>query len=109
MTIDYKKIGEQIKFFRVRKGYTQEKLAEICDLSTAHISYIETGKRKFSLKTLDSLSNTLDFSIQLSDSNKEEKLSFDNILKNSSIKKQQFLLNLVRHINSEFEHYNFDK
>ena len=109
MTIDYKKIGKQIKCFRVHKGYTQEKLAEMCDLSTVHLSYIETGKRKFSLKTLDSLSNTLDFSIQLSDSNKAENLSFDNILKNSAIKKQQFLLSLVRHINGEFEYYNFDK
>ena len=34
---------------RKEKGYTQEKLAELLDLSREHIAKIETGKRNLSL------------------------------------------------------------
>ena len=37
------KIGEKIRDARVNKGLTQEKLAELTDLSTNHISKLERG------------------------------------------------------------------
>ncbi len=59
MTIDYKVIGKRIKELRLEKSLTQEKLAEICNLSISHISLIESGKRNASLDTLIKLGNNL--------------------------------------------------
>ena len=38
-----KKFGENVKKYRMRLGYTQEKLAELCDCSSQTISGTETG------------------------------------------------------------------
>ena len=40
---------KQIVKTRKEKGYTQEKFAELLDLSREHIAKIETGKRNLSL------------------------------------------------------------
>ena len=39
-----KNIGIRIKSERLRQGYSQEELAEMCDISRNSISLIETGK-----------------------------------------------------------------
>lgn len=41
--IDYAAIGAQIRKARQSKGVTQEKLAEACNVGTAHISHLECG------------------------------------------------------------------
>lgn len=50
--IDYNSLGEKIKSKRRAAGYTQEKLAEICDISTGFLGHIESGTRAPSLETL---------------------------------------------------------
>lgn len=50
--IDYNRLGEKIKSKRRAAGYTQEKLAEICDISTGFLGHIESGTRAPSLETL---------------------------------------------------------
>lgn len=55
--IDYKVIGKRIKELRKEKGYTQEVLAEIAELSVDHISHIETGNTKMSLNVLVKIAN----------------------------------------------------
>ena len=50
--INYVNLGEKIKSTRKERGYTQEKLAEICDFSAAYCSQIETGRRMMSIETL---------------------------------------------------------
>ena len=35
--IDYTALGKRIKNKRIEKGFTQEKLGELCELSAAHI------------------------------------------------------------------------
>ena len=50
--INYVNLGEKIKSTRKERGYTQEKLAEICDISTGFLGHIERGTRKLSLDTL---------------------------------------------------------
>lgn len=50
--IDYYTMGEKIKSKRRELGYTQEKLAEICDISTGFLGHIENGTRSPSLETL---------------------------------------------------------
>lgn len=60
MAIDYKVIGKRVKRARKNKGLTQEKLAELIDISVPHMSNIETGKAKFSLLILTGLVEALD-------------------------------------------------
>ena len=56
---DYKAIGNRIKQARKRQKITQEKLAEMTDLSTSHMSHIESGKTKVSLPSLIQIANAL--------------------------------------------------
>ena len=39
--IDYTALGKRIKNKRIEKGFTQEQLGELCELSAAHIGHIE--------------------------------------------------------------------
>lgn len=57
--IDYHKLGEKVRLKRREAGYTQEKLAEICDISTGFLGHIESGTRAPSLETLYSLACAL--------------------------------------------------
>ncbi len=52
-------IGSRIKELRQLKGYTQAELAELTDISTNYIGYIERGQRTISLQTLERLAHTL--------------------------------------------------
>ena len=57
--IDYHKLGEKIRLKRREAGYTQEKLAEICGISTGFLGNIESGTRAPSLETLYNLACAL--------------------------------------------------
>lgn len=50
--IDYHKLGSKVRLKRRELGYTIEKLAEICDISTGFLGHIESGTRAPSLETL---------------------------------------------------------
>lgn len=60
MALDYKLMGERLKKARIQKGYTQEKLAELLDVTIAYVSRIETGKTHVNLKRLNELCTLLD-------------------------------------------------
>ena len=58
--MDYYKIGQQIRKIRKAHGLSQEDLAERINISTTHMSHIETGSTKLSLPVLVDLANALD-------------------------------------------------
>lgn len=58
--INYKDIGKRIKIARIRGDITQEKLAEAVNISSSHLSNIETGNARVSLPTLVHIANALD-------------------------------------------------
>lgn len=60
--IDYNLLGKRIKEYRIKNGYTQEKLAEIINVSTTFISRIERGNAKTSLEVLAKICLALDVS-----------------------------------------------
>ena len=62
MDLNYAAMGRRIKKARKDKKLTQEQLAEICGLSTAHIGHVERGTRALSLETLVKISLVLDVS-----------------------------------------------
>ena len=57
--MDYCKIGARIRKFRKARGYSQELLAEKVDISTTHMSHIETGSTKLSLQVLVDIAGVL--------------------------------------------------
>ena len=59
---DYKALGERIRRVRKENHLTQEQLAELCDLSTAHIGHIERGTRALSIESLIVISSVLNVS-----------------------------------------------
>ena len=61
--IDYKLIGERIKEARGIKNVTQEKLAELVDVSVAYISKVERGGQ-INLKKLAQISLVLEASME---------------------------------------------
>ena len=52
-------LGSKIFMFRKEKGYSQNKLAEMLDISREHLAKIETAKRCISLGLLIDIADTL--------------------------------------------------
>lgn len=56
--MDYIAFGRELRKLRQRRGLTQEKLAELVDLSVPYISHLERGTKKPSLEVLTRLAKT---------------------------------------------------
>lgn len=54
-----KVLGANVKYYRFLIGFSQEKLAENCDLSSRYISDIENAKCNISMDTLEKISSAL--------------------------------------------------
>ncbi|MDO5438055.1 MAG: helix-turn-helix transcriptional regulator [bacterium] len=63
MTIK-KLLGKKIKNLRVKRGLTQEKLAEMVGISQRSLSGIEIGENFLTAETLDKILNCLKISIE---------------------------------------------
>ena len=55
-----KYLGANIKKYRKQKGFSQNKLAEMCDLSREHLACIEIGKEFISLRKLFAIADILE-------------------------------------------------
>lgn len=80
MEINYQDIGKRIRLARINKNYTQDMLAELVNLSTPHMSHIESGKTKLSLPTLVRIANALSCTVDqlLCDNLENAKVLFEN-------------------------------
>lgn len=58
--LNLKAIGSNIKKHRKSKGFTQAQLAEMIDISTIHMSHMETGSVSMSLECLIKICDSLD-------------------------------------------------
>ena len=52
--------GNNVKYYRYRKNYTQEKVAELTETSVTYISQLELGKHTPSFDKIEALSKVLD-------------------------------------------------
>lgn len=79
MELDYKAIGKRIKIARIRADLTQERLAEMIEISPTHMSNIETGTTRVSLTVIVSLANALSVTVDdlLCDSVVKSKVQFE--------------------------------
>lgn len=57
--MDYFEIGQRIRKIRRARGMSQEKLAELVDISVTHMSHIETANTKLSLPVFVDIANAL--------------------------------------------------
>lgn len=63
MSINYIAIGQRIRKFRSLRNMTQERLAELANLTPTHVSHIETGNTKVSLPSLLHIAMSLDVTL----------------------------------------------
>ena len=56
-------LGNTIRSARIKKGYTQEYLAEILDITPSHLKMMEGGRRNPSVPLLFQMMELLDFSV----------------------------------------------
>ncbi len=56
-------LGKTIKTARLEKSLTQEKLAEMVDITPVHLNQLESERRKPSIEVLYKLVRTLNFSV----------------------------------------------
>lgn len=61
--IDLKVMGKRIKDGRLKVGLSQEKLAEMVNLSVPHLSKVENGHKSLSLDVAVKIANVIDVSI----------------------------------------------
>lgn len=94
MAINYKIIGQNIKKFRKKQGYSQECFAEKIGISSSYMSYIENGCKGMSLSTLISIANELNVSA--------DELLTDNI--NNTIRVYNHELVTILSDCTEYEH-----
>ena len=100
--VDYHAIGQRIRFARTKAQMTQERLANLANLSLPHVSNIETGNTKVSLPTLIKLANILDVSLDdlVCDNIKHAKETFcieaQSILEDCNDYETRFLVELLK-------------
>lgn len=63
MRVDIRQLGEAIRSARMKKGLTQETLAELLDITPIHLKNIESSRRKPSVPLLFQMMEILDFSV----------------------------------------------
>ena len=85
MTADIKKqLGQRIKYFRKSKGLSQEKLAEMIDLTTRSLGNVETGRYFMSLSNLEKLMSVLDiepYELFIFDKEAPKNIVYDDVVK----------------------------
>ena len=104
MKIDYAQIGAKIKHFRELKGYSQDELAVMVNVTERHIRYIESGHKGLSVNLLISLVNALgiraddllaDYLKSPTEPNTAELIT---ILNNSNPKQKAILMGMLQHM-----------
>ena len=105
MKLNYSIIGMRLKQARINKNITQEKLAEMLDLSVAYISRVERGSTEISLKRLVEVCDLLEVSLSyvLEDisptSSSYLNKAFTELLENCPAEKIDLIFNVVFMVN----------
>lgn len=103
--MDYYLIGTRIKELRLKRGMTQEALAEKADISANFLACIEIGKRKGSFETYARIVDILDtsFDYLTQDSIEPAKINtlkeeMEYFFDKCSISKQRLIIKLAEDV-----------
>lgn len=111
MEINYKAIGNRIRATRTQKGYSQEQLANLAELTPAHISHIENGHTKLSLPAIVGIANALEVTVdQLLYDNVHASynaydIDFKNLIDDCTTKEKQVILESARAMKEVLKSY----
>ena len=104
-------LGEKILNLRKKEGISQEELAEIINISTTHMSHIETGKTKLSLQVFVDIAVALDISTdyllqgQLEDETSFSSKQISNIIEKCSQQEIKMIEDVVKALKDSFDKY----
>jgi transcriptional regulator with XRE-family HTH domain len=56
-------LADNIRFFRIQRGLSQEELAEICGVHRTYVGSVERGERNVTLSTLEIFASALNMSV----------------------------------------------
>ena len=106
--LDYKEIGNRIRSYRKKSGYTQEQLAlSICS-SAAYISYIERAIKRPSLQKLSQIADVfgipLDDLVSQSAPPPDSLSALPSLLSERSSRERRLVLNNLKEIIYIIEH-----
>lgn len=99
--IDYKAMGQRIRAKRLEMGLTQEKLAEMAEISPSHIGEIERGTSICSLAVIVNIASVLHLNLDnlvkgINDENANH--AFSEILDSLSKDNQELYIKLCENI-----------
>lgn len=109
--MDYNAIGQRIKRMRKARGLSQENLAEFAEISTVHMSHIETGKTKLSLPVIVAIADALEVrvdSLLYDEPRSGVSIAVDEIaalLEGCDAKQTAFIADLVRAAKHALDNY----
>ena len=109
--IDYKSIGTKIRKRRKELNISQEKLAELCDVGTTHISHIETGNCIPSLKVFINILNTLNInadSLLCDELNNTQQIyihDLSELLQDCSIDELRIITETIKTLKTQLQKY----
>lgn len=98
--VNYCRIGKTIREARLKRGWSQARLAEMAGVSAQYLSRIETGKKQASLQVVCEIAQALQVSIDLLTGNErsdkgEEMPVAGRILSDCSEYERQVLLDIL--------------
>ena len=99
--IDYANIGNKIKQRRKEMGYSQEELAEMCEISASYVGHIERGTKKMSIPIAVNIANALHLSLDYLfldavDAQEDVLLRVNSLLKQGSTEQAASLLKAIK-------------
>lgn len=100
--MDYVALGSRVKRKRLELNLTQERLAELADISAVYVGQIERGERHITIDVLVKLSEILKISVEelLKDSTKENVASrmkeISNLLNELNSSEIDRLINVIK-------------
>lgn len=106
-------LGKRIREERVRSGLTQEQLAELTDVSTTYIGFVERGERSITLEKLIDLATALHVSIDellhdiLPTSETPDDLQIQALWQDATPDEQSLILSLVKSVLSHTRKNDF--
>lgn len=101
MRINYALIGKRVRETRKQQKISQERLAELTDVSVGYISHIETARKKASLSTLIRIANALGITVdELLNGNQiynpnDYQTDIDQIMDDCSLLEKRMIFELI--------------
>ena len=103
MTDLTKTVGQRIRSYRIQRGLSQEKLAELCGCHPTYIGQLERGEKNATLESVDKIVSALNISLSklfenLGENNADQRdipLACYDFLLTKSPQEQQQIFNIL--------------